>query len=62
MFSCENGPGIETVSNVSEFLEDTLNICDNDSVLVYLSEEGRFLLDGFITEPTNSCRYSLSVR
>jgi hypothetical protein len=35
MFSFENGPDIETVSNASEFLEDTLNIQDNDSGLVY---------------------------
>jgi hypothetical protein len=35
MFSFENGPDIEAVSNTSEFLGDTLNIWDNGSVLVY---------------------------
>jgi hypothetical protein len=48
MFSSENDPDIEMVSNVSEFLGDTLNIRDNDSALVYLSE-GQLLPDGFIT-------------
>jgi hypothetical protein len=33
MFSYENDPDIEMVSNVSEFLGDTLNIWDNDSAL-----------------------------
>jgi hypothetical protein len=37
MFNFENGPDIETVSNVSEFLADTLNIWDNDHALVYCS-------------------------
>jgi hypothetical protein len=32
--SYENGPDIETVSNASEFLGDTLNVWD-DSSLVY---------------------------
>jgi hypothetical protein len=35
MFSFENGPDIETVSNAPEFLGNTLNIWDNDSALVY---------------------------
>jgi hypothetical protein len=35
MVSFENGPDIEMVSNVSEFLLDTVNIWDNDSALVY---------------------------
>jgi hypothetical protein len=35
MFSFENGPEIKTPSNEPEFLGDTLNICGNDSALVY---------------------------
>jgi hypothetical protein len=35
MFSFENGPDIEAVSNASEFLGDTLNTRDNDNVLIY---------------------------
>jgi hypothetical protein len=35
MFSFENCPDIEMVSNASEFLWNTLNIWDNDSDLVY---------------------------
>jgi hypothetical protein len=35
MFRFENSPHIETVSNASEFLGDTLNMWDNDSALVY---------------------------
>jgi hypothetical protein len=35
MFSFENDPDIETLSNASEFLGDTFNIWDNDSDLVY---------------------------
>jgi hypothetical protein len=35
MFSSENGPDIEMVSNASEFLVDTLNIWDNGHVLAY---------------------------
>jgi hypothetical protein len=34
MFSFENGPDIEMVSNASEFLRDALNIWD-DTALVY---------------------------
>jgi hypothetical protein len=30
MLSFENGPGIEMVSNASEFLGNALNIWDND--------------------------------
>jgi hypothetical protein len=33
-FSFENGPDIEMVSNASEFLRDTLDICD-DCATVY---------------------------
>jgi hypothetical protein len=33
MFSFENDADVETVSNASEFLRDTLNIWDNDSAL-----------------------------
>jgi hypothetical protein len=35
MFSFENSPDIETGSNASEFLGDTLNMLDNDTVLLY---------------------------
>jgi hypothetical protein len=44
MFSFENGPDIETISNASEFLGDTLNIWNNDSALVYcyLKKDGCF--------------------
>jgi hypothetical protein len=35
MFSFENDPEIETVSNAPEFLGETLNIWDNHSALVY---------------------------
>jgi hypothetical protein len=37
MFSFQNDPDIETVSNVSEFFGDNINMWDDDSVLV--SEE-----------------------
>lgn len=62
MFSFKNGPGIETISNASEFVRHTLNIWDNDCALAYLSEEGWLLFDGFITESMNFCGYSLSIR
>jgi hypothetical protein len=35
MSSFDNGPEIETVPNASEYLGNTLNICDNDSAMVY---------------------------
>jgi hypothetical protein len=34
MFTFENGPDIEAVSNAPEFLGDTLSIWDNDRALV----------------------------
>jgi hypothetical protein len=34
MFSLENGPNIETVSNSSEFFGNTPNISDNDHAMV----------------------------
>jgi hypothetical protein len=54
MFNLENGSEIETVPDSSEFLGSTLDIRDNDSALVFVSEEGRFLFGAFITESTNS--------
>jgi hypothetical protein len=57
MFTFENGPDIETVSNASEFLGNSFNIWVNDSVPWYIvSEEGRLLLDGFIIEMESSLR------
>jgi hypothetical protein len=47
MFSFENILDIETVSNASEFLGETLNIWDNDHARCVVSE-GRLLLSGFI--------------
>jgi hypothetical protein len=35
LFNFKKGPDVQTVSNSSEFLRDTLNIWDNDSALVY---------------------------
>jgi hypothetical protein len=46
MFSLENRPDIETVPDASEFLGDTLNLCDNDSALVH-----------FVRTRTISCRW-----
>jgi hypothetical protein len=51
MFSFEDGPDIE--------FGDTPHTGDNDSAV---SEEGRLLLPGFITESTNLLGYSLSFR
>jgi hypothetical protein len=62
MFNLENGSEIETVPDSSEFLGSTLDIRDNDSALVFVSEEGQILVDGFITESTYSFGYSLSIR
>jgi hypothetical protein len=43
MFSFENAPGIESISNVSEFLGHIPNIWDNDSSLVlYQKKDGCF--------------------
>jgi hypothetical protein len=35
MFSFENGPNIETVSNASEFSGNTPNILDDDHAIIY---------------------------
>jgi hypothetical protein len=35
MFSFEEGPDIDAVSNMSEFLGDALNMFDNDSAPIY---------------------------
>jgi hypothetical protein len=37
MFSLENGSETETVPDASEFLGSTLNIWDDDSVLIYFA-------------------------
>jgi hypothetical protein len=43
MFGIENCPDIETVSSVSEFLGDTLNMWDNDGPgILYLKKNGCF--------------------
>jgi hypothetical protein len=57
MFSFENDPDVETISDASEFLGDTLSIWD------IVPEEVRSLLEGFITESTIFFGgYSLSIR
>jgi hypothetical protein len=58
MFTFENGPDIEALSNAPEFLGDTLSIWDNDRALVCCICRRTVTLDGFIVESTNSCRYS----
>jgi hypothetical protein len=35
MFSFENGPDIDRLASVSEFLGDTLNVWDIDRALLY---------------------------
>jgi hypothetical protein len=57
MYSLENYPEIKTVPDAFEVLGGTLNILDDDVA----SEEGQFLVDGFITESTNSFGYSMSI-
>jgi hypothetical protein len=42
MFSFENGPDIEMVSNVSEFLRDTLDILEDHATVLYLKKDGCF--------------------
>jgi hypothetical protein len=42
MFSFENGPDIETVSNASEFLGDALNIWEH--VILYQKYHGASVL------------------
>jgi hypothetical protein len=57
MFSFENGPYVETVSNASAFLGDSHNIWDH-----IVSEEGGLLLNGFTAESTDFSGYSLNIR
>jgi hypothetical protein len=40
VFHFENGSEIETVPDASHFLGNTLDIWDNDSALVFVSQEG----------------------
>jgi hypothetical protein len=53
---------IETISNASEFLEDTLTYGIMTMPWNVVSEKGQLLLNGFIKESTNSCGHSLSIR
>jgi hypothetical protein len=62
VFSFENDPDIDTVSNASEFLGDTVNIWDKTVTWYIASEEKRLLLGRFIMKSTNSCGYLLSIR
>jgi hypothetical protein len=43
MFSFENGPEIETVPDVSEFLGNSFNTWDNGSAPVYRVKKENFL-------------------
>jgi hypothetical protein len=62
MFSFEDGSEIEMVPNASEFLGSALTYGMTTVPWYTVSEEGRLLIDGFITESTNSFGYSLNVR
>jgi hypothetical protein len=52
MFSFEDSSEIETVSSASEFLRNSLNICDNDRALVYVGVLISFWLFLFLIRST----------
>jgi hypothetical protein len=63
ILSFENCPDVETVSIVSGFQGDTLNMCGNYRAMIScIWRRTVLLLPGFIMRSTNSCGYPLSIR
>jgi hypothetical protein len=66
MFSFENYPNIQTISNVSEFLRDTLNIWDSDHVRTIFKTKhtlcGTLMKTGFVrdVQQMKQCVYNIS--
>jgi hypothetical protein len=62
MFSFDNGPDIETVSNEPEFLADIVNICDNGRALVHDIRIRAVASQWVHYRVDESCGYSLIIR